>query len=113
MELNAGTILGDGRSGRTLVLRVNAKLDTLSGSECILLPRVHDELGGSQQALQSRLGLIGCIHLEDLLQIVLGYSVGAIVLARVMEVGEHLFEFAEEQRLKNRLVCRHSRPRPR
>ena len=28
------------RSGRTLALRVNAKLGTLSGSECILLPLV-------------------------------------------------------------------------
>jgi len=43
---------------------------------------------------------IGRILLEGLLQIVLEHSVGAIILARVMEVGEHLFEFAEEQRLR-------------
>jgi len=43
---------------------------------------------------------IGRILLEGLLQIVLEHSVGAIILVRVMEVGEHLFEFAEEQRLR-------------
>ena len=41
---------------------VNTKLGTLAGSECVLLPRVHDELGGS-------------ILLEGLLQIVLEHSV--------------------------------------
>ena len=57
----------------------------------------------SQHALKSRLGRIGCILiscilLEGLLQIVLENSVETIILARVMEVGEHLFEFAEEPR---------------
>ena len=75
----------------------------MPSSECILLPRVHDELDGSQHALKSRLGRIGCILiscilLEGLLQIVLENSVETIILARVMEVGEHLFEFAEEPR---------------
>jgi hypothetical protein len=50
-SVSAGTLLEDSRSGRTLVLRVNTKLGTLWGSECILLPRVHDDLGGSQQSL--------------------------------------------------------------
>jgi hypothetical protein len=59
-------------------------------------------VGGSQQALQRRFDRIGRIPLEGLLQIVLEYSVGAIILARVMEVGEHLFEFVEEQRLRMR-----------
>jgi hypothetical protein len=67
---------------------------TLSLSEGILLPRVHDKLGGSQQTLQRRLDRIGCIPLEGLLQIVLEQSVGAIILARVMEVSEDLFESA-------------------
>ena len=71
---------------RTLALRVNAKLGTLSLTEGILLLRVHDEQGGSQQALQRRLG---CILLEGLFQIVLEHSVGAI-LARVMKVGVNL-----------------------
>jgi hypothetical protein len=61
---------------------------------------IHDELGGSQQTLQRRLGSIGRILLEGLLQIVLEQSVGAIILARVLEVSEDLFEFAEEQRLR-------------
>ena len=99
-SVSAGTLRGDGRSGRTLALRVNAKLGKLSGSECILLPRVHDELGGSQQTLQRRLGHIGRIPLEGLLQIALEQSVGAIILARVMDVGENLFKFAEEHRLR-------------
>ena len=47
-SVGTGALRGDGRIGRTLALRVNAKLDKLSGSECIFLPRVHDELGGSQ-----------------------------------------------------------------
>ncbi len=64
----------------------------MSGSESILLPRVHDELGGSQQTLQRRLGRIGRILLEGLLQIALEQSVGAIILARVMEVCEHGFK---------------------
>ncbi len=59
-----------------------------------------DELGDSQQALQRRLGRIGRILLEGLLQIALEQSVGAIILARVMEVSEDLFQFAEEQRLR-------------
>ena len=80
---------------RTLALRVNAKLGTLSFSEGIQLPRVHDKLGGSQQTLQRRLGRIGRILLEGLLQIALEQSVGAIILVRVMEVGQDLFEFAE------------------
>ena len=87
-SVSAGTLRGDGRSGRTLALRVNAKLGTLPGLECILLPRVHDELGGSQQTLQRRLGRIGRILLEGLLQIALEHSVGAIILARVTEVGQ-------------------------
>ncbi len=91
---------GDCRCGLTLALGVNTKLGTLSLSEGILLPRVHDELGGSQQTLQRRLGRIGRILLESLLQIILEQSVGAIILARVMEVSEYLFEFAEEQRLR-------------
>ena len=90
---------GDGQCGRTFALRVNTKLGTLSLSEGILLPRVHDELGCSQQTLQRRLGRIGRILLESLLQIALEQSVRAIILARVMEVCEDLFEFAEEQRL--------------
>ena len=32
--------------------------------------------------------------------VALEQSVGAIILVRVMEVSEHLFEFAEEQRLR-------------
>ena len=51
LSIGAGALGGDGRSGRTLALRVNAKLETLSGSECILLPRVHDEFGGSQHTV--------------------------------------------------------------
>ena len=66
-SVSAGTLLGDCRSGRTLALRVNAKLGTLSLSEGILLPRVYDELGGSQQTLQRKLGRIGRILLEGLL----------------------------------------------
>ena len=62
----------------------------------ILHQRVHDKLGGSQQNLQRGLGRIGRIHLEGLLQIVLEHSVGAIILVRVMEVGEDLSEFAQE-----------------
>jgi len=54
----------------------------------------------SQHALQSMLSHIGCILLEGLFQIVLEQSVGAIILARFVEVGEHLFESAEEQRLQ-------------
>jgi len=69
-------------------------------SEGILLPRVQDELGGSQQTLQKRLGLICRILLEGLLQIALEQSDGAIILVRVMEVSEDLFEFAEEQRFR-------------
>jgi hypothetical protein len=83
------------RCGRTLARRVNTKLGTLSLSEGILLPRVHDELGGSQQTLQRKLGRICRILLEGLLQIALEQSVEAIILAR-----EDLFEFAEEQRLR-------------
>ena len=64
----------DGRCGRTLALRVTAKLCTLSLSESILLPRVHDELGGSEQTLQRRLGDIGRILLEGLLQMALEQS---------------------------------------
>ena len=83
---------------------LHAKLGTLSGSEGILLPQVHDELGGSQQTLQRRLGHIGRILLKDILlkdilQIALKQSVGAIILVRVMEGGEGLFEFAEVHRL--------------
>ena len=36
----------------SLALRVNTKLGTLSLSEDILLPRVHDKLDSSQQTLQ-------------------------------------------------------------
>ena len=54
----------------------------------------------SQQTLQRRLGRIGRILLEGLLQIDLEQSVGAIILVRVMEVSEDLFEFAEKQRLR-------------
>jgi hypothetical protein len=75
-------------------------LGTLSLSEGILLPRVHGELGGSQQTLQRKLGRIGRIFLEGLLQITLEQSVGAIILVRLMEVSEDPFEFAEEQRLR-------------
>ena len=96
-SVGAGALRGVDRSGRTLALRVNAKLGTLS--ECIHLPRVHDELGGSQQTLQRRLGHIGRILLEGLFQIALEQSVGAIILARVIEV-EYLFKFAEEQHLR-------------
>jgi len=92
--IGASALGGDGRCGLTLALRVNAKLGTLSLAEGILLPRVHDELGGSQQTLQRRLGRIGRILLEGLLQIALEQSVGAIILARVMEVSEDLFESA-------------------
>ena len=99
-RIGASALDGDCRCGLTLTLGVHTKLGTLSLSECILLPRVHDELGGSQQTLQRRLGRIGRVLLEGLLQIVLEQSVGAIILARVMEVSEDLFEFAEEQRLR-------------
>ena len=99
-SLGASALDGDCRCGLTLTLGVNTKLGTLSLSKCILLPRIHDELGGSQQTLQRRLGRIGRILLEGLLQIVLKQSVGAIILAGVMEVSEDLFEFAEEQRLR-------------
>ena len=99
MEIGASSLDGDCRCGLTLALRVNTMLGTLSLSEGILLPRVHDELGSSQQTLQRRLGRIGRILLEGLLQIALEQPVGAIILARVMEVSEDLFEFAEEQRL--------------
>ena len=71
-SVGAGAFRGDSRCGRTLALRV------------------HDELDDSQQILQIRLGRIGRILLGDLLQIALEQSVGAIILARVMEVGEHL-----------------------
>ena len=74
-SIGAGVLCGDGRCGRTRALRVNAKLGTLSLAEGILLPRVHDELAGSQQTLQRRLGRIGHILLEGLLQIVLEHSV--------------------------------------
>ena len=80
-SLGASALDGDCRCGLTLALRVNTKLGTLSLSKGILLPRVHDELGGSQQTLQRRLGRIGRILLEGLLQIVLEQSVGAIILA--------------------------------
>jgi len=46
----------------------------LSLSEGILLPRVQDELSGSQHTLQRRLGLICRILLEGLLQIALEQS---------------------------------------
>ena len=98
-SLGASALDGDCRCGLTLALRVSTQLGTLSLSKGILLPRVHDELGGSQQTLQRRLGRIGRILLEGLLQIVLKQSVGAIILAGVMEVSEDLFKFAEEQRL--------------
>ena len=98
--VGASALGGDGRCGRTLALRVHAKLSTLSLAKGILLPRVHDELGGSQQTLQRRLGRIGRILLEGLLQIDLEQSVGAIILVRVMEVGEYIFKLAEEQRLR-------------
>ena len=88
------------RCGLTLALRVNTKLGTLSLSEDILLPRFNDELGSSQQTLQRRLDRIGRILLKGLLQIGLEQSVGVIILARVMEVNEDLFEFAEEQCLR-------------
>ncbi len=96
-SIGTSALDGDCRCGLTLALGVNIKLGTLSLSEGILLPRVHDELGGSQQTLQRKLGRIGRILLEGLLQIVLEQSVGAIILGRVMEVSEDLFEFAEEQ----------------
>jgi hypothetical protein len=41
------------------------------------------------------LGRIGRILLEGLLQIALKQSEGAIILVRVMEVGEYPLEFAE------------------
>jgi hypothetical protein len=99
-SISASALGENCRCGRTLALHVNAKLGTLSLSEGILLPRVHDELGGSQQTLQRRLDRTCRILLEGLLQIALEQSVGAIILVRVMEVGEDLFEFAEEQRLR-------------
>ena len=95
-SIGASALGRDCRCGLTLALRVNTKLGMLSLSEGILLSRVHDELGSSQQTLQRRLGRIGRILLEGLLQIGLEQSVGAIILARVMEVSE----FAEEQRLR-------------
>jgi hypothetical protein len=83
----------DGASARVRLFRifevggrVSAKRDTLSLSEGIRLPRVHYELGGSEQTLQRMLGRIGRILLEDLLQIDLEQSVRAIILVRVMEV---------------------------
>ena len=99
-SIGTSALGGDGRCGLTLALRVSTKLGALSLSKGIFLPRVHDELGGSQQTLQSRLGRIGRILLEGLLQIALEQSVGAIILVRFMEVGEDLFEFTEEQRLR-------------
>ena len=58
------------------------------------------ELGGSEQTLQRRLGDIGRILLEGLLQIALEQSAGVIILVKVMEVGEYPFKFAEERRLR-------------
>ncbi len=58
-SIGASALGRDRRCGLTLALRVNTKLGTLSLSEGILLPRVHDELGGSQQTLPRRLGRIG------------------------------------------------------
>ena len=83
------------RFGLTLALRVNTKLGTLSLSEDILLPRVHDELGSSQQTLQRRLGRIGRILLEGLLQIGLEQSVGTIILARSSDEQER--DLCDEQ----------------
>ena len=62
-SVGASALDGDCRCGLTLALRVNTKLGTLSLSEGILLPRVHDELGSSQQTLQRRLCRIGRILL--------------------------------------------------
>ena len=62
-SIGASALGGDGRCGWTPALRVNAKLGTLSLAEGILLPRVHDKLGGSQQTLQRTLGRIGRILL--------------------------------------------------
>ncbi len=85
-SIGTSALDGDCRCGLTLTLGVNTNLGTLSLSEGILLPRIHDELGCSQQTLQRRLGRIGRILLEGLLQIGLEQSVGAIILARIIVI---------------------------
>ena len=85
-----------GGSDLTLALRVGTKLGTLLRAESILLPRVHDELGDSQQTLQGGCCRIGRILLEGLLEIVVEQSVGAILLVGIMEVGEHRHKLTEK-----------------
>ena len=67
VSATALTSLGGG-SDLTLALRVGTKLGTLLRAESILLPRVHDELGDSQQTLQEGCCRVGRILLEGLLE---------------------------------------------
>ena len=82
-----------GGSDLTLALRVGTKLGTLLIAESILFPRVHDELGDSQQTLQGGCCRVGRILLEGLLETL---TSGAIILVGVMEVGEHRHELTEK-----------------
>ncbi len=75
-------------------------VSTPSSARCRCRKASFSHVGGSQQALQRSLGRIGRLLLEGLLQIALEQSVGVIILAKVMEVSEDFFEFAEEQRLR-------------